>query len=118
VGCRCEVRQRENKSPKATIGTTAIRNGRRTERASRSFSNRTGKEYEENRNTDVWVISAEGGQLTKISDHDEADNQPRWSPDGKWIAFTGEVHDRDHAKIWLAPATGGAPSALAANGLV
>jgi len=80
-------------------------------------SNRTGKEYDENRNTDVWVISAEGGKLTKISDHDEADNQPRWSPDGKWIAFTGEVHDRDHPKIWLAPATGAVPSILAANGL-
>jgi len=80
-------------------------------------SNRTGKEYEDNRNSDVWVISAEGGKLTKISDHDEADNQPRWSPDGKWIAFTGEVHDRDHPKIFLAPATGGAPSVVAANDL-
>jgi dipeptidyl aminopeptidase/acylaminoacyl peptidase len=80
-------------------------------------SNRTGKEYDENRNTDVWVISAEGGKLTKISDHDESDNQPRWSPDGKWIAFTGEIRDRDHPKIFLAPATGGAPSVLAANGL-
>jgi dipeptidyl aminopeptidase/acylaminoacyl peptidase len=80
-------------------------------------SNRTGKEYEENRNTDVWVIGAEGGPLTKISDHDEADNQPRWSPDGKRLAFTGELHDRDHPKIWLAAATGGAPSVLAANGL-
>src|SRR5262249_51557985 len=81
-------------------------------------SNRTGKEYEENRNTDVWVINADGsGPLKKISDHDEADNQPRWSPDGKWIAFAGEIHDRDHPKIWLAPATGGAASTLAANGL-
>ncbi len=80
-------------------------------------SNRTGKEYEENRNTDVWVVSAEGGKLTKISDHDEADNQPRWSPDGKWIAFTGEIHDRDHPKVFLAPSIGGAPSQLAANGL-
>ncbi len=81
-------------------------------------SNRTGKEYEENRNSDVWVINADGsGTLTKISDHDEADNQPRWSPDGKWIAFAGEVHELDHPKIWLAPATGRSPSTLAASGL-
>ncbi len=80
-------------------------------------SNRTGKEYEENRNTDVWVITTAGGQPTRISDHDEADNNPRWSPDGKTIAFTGEIHDRDHPKIWLAPANGGAPSKLAADNL-
>jgi dipeptidyl aminopeptidase/acylaminoacyl peptidase len=80
-------------------------------------SNRTGKEYDENRNTDVWVISATGGPLTKISDHDESDESPRWSPDGKSIAFVGELHDRDHPKIWLAPASGGVPSVLAANGL-
>jgi dipeptidyl aminopeptidase/acylaminoacyl peptidase len=68
-------------------------------------SNRTGKEYEDNRNTDVWVVPAEGGALTKISDHDESDNSPRWSPDGKTIAFTGETHARSHPKIWLAGAS-------------
>ena len=80
-------------------------------------SNRTGKEFEGNRNTDVWVILPDGTQLTKISDHDESDNSPRWSPDGRWIAFTGEVRDRDHPKIWVAPAEGGKRSVLAANGL-
>jgi dipeptidyl aminopeptidase/acylaminoacyl peptidase len=80
-------------------------------------SNRTGKEYEGNRNTDVWVIRADGTSLTKISDHEEADNAPRWSPDGSTIAFTGELHDRDHPKIWLAPSVGQKASVLAANGL-
>jgi dipeptidyl aminopeptidase/acylaminoacyl peptidase len=80
-------------------------------------SNRTGKEYDGDRNSDVFVVSSGGGPPTKISDHSESDNSPRWSPDGRTIAFTGELRDRDHPKVWLAPATGGTPSVLAANGL-
>ncbi len=80
-------------------------------------SNRTGREYEQNRNSDVWVIAAEGGALNKISDHEESDNSPRWSPDGKTIAFVGATQQREHPKVWLAPASGGTASVLAANGL-
>jgi dipeptidyl aminopeptidase/acylaminoacyl peptidase len=80
-------------------------------------SNRTGKELDGDRNSDVWVIPATGGSLIKISDHGESDNSPRWSPDGKTIAFTGEIRERDHPKIWLAPAAGGRPSVLAATDL-
>ncbi len=80
-------------------------------------SNRTGKEYDENRNTDVWMISAEGGPLTKISDHEEADNSPRWSPDGKTIAFVGRVREEQHPKIWLTSSAGSSASTLAAKNL-
>jgi dipeptidyl aminopeptidase/acylaminoacyl peptidase len=73
-------------------------------------SDRTGHAFDESRNTDVWIVPAEGGALTKISDHDEEDSSPRWSPDGKSIAFTGRLHQTDHPKIFLAPAAGGAPS--------
>ncbi|HJQ31897.1 MAG TPA: prolyl oligopeptidase family serine peptidase [Pyrinomonadaceae bacterium] len=73
-------------------------------------SDRTGKAFDEGRNTDVWVVPVEGGQLTKISDHEFEDSNPRWSPDGKSIAFTGRIHETDHPKIFLAPATGGQPS--------
>jgi len=80
-------------------------------------SNRTGNEYDDNRNTDIWVISAEGGALLRISDHAEADNNPRWSPDGKTIAFVGRVREDEHPKIWLASSAGGGASTLAVNNL-
>jgi dipeptidyl aminopeptidase/acylaminoacyl peptidase len=79
-------------------------------------SDRSGKEYDDSHNKDVWVISAEGGPLTKISDHAYDDNQPRWSPDGKQIAFAGQTTRRELPKLYLAPSAGGA-SRLAADNL-
>ncbi|HEX7316447.1 MAG TPA: S9 family peptidase [Pyrinomonadaceae bacterium] len=73
-------------------------------------SDRTGKAFDESRNTDVFVIDSAGGPIRKISDHDEADNSPRWSPDGKTIAFLGRIKERDHPKIYVAPSSGGQPS--------
>ena len=80
-------------------------------------SDRSGKAYEDSRDTDVWTISSQGGPLTKISDHTEADASPRFSPDGKTIAFLGSTKQRQHPKIYLAPAAGGTPSLLAVDGL-
>ncbi len=73
-------------------------------------SDRTGKAFDESRNTDVFVIDSAGGPMRKISDHDEADNSPRWSPDGKTITFLGRIRERDHPKIYVAPSGGGQPS--------
>src|SRR5207342_2824189 len=80
-------------------------------------SDRTGKAFDEGHNTDVWVISAAGGALTKISDHTSGDNSPRWSPDGQTIAFLSSVPEKSHPKIWLASSSGGAASRLAAEGV-
>ena len=52
-------------------------------------SNRTGHEFDGDHNADVWVVSANGGALAKISDHEGPDRSPHWSPDGKRIAFLG-----------------------------
>ena len=78
-------------------------------------SDRTGHAFDEGRNTDVWTIDIDGGGLTKISDHAEADSSPRWSPDGNTIAFLSAVPEKSHPRVWLAAAAGGAASHTATD---
>jgi dipeptidyl aminopeptidase/acylaminoacyl peptidase len=79
-------------------------------------SDRTGHEFDGSHNKDIWVISKEGGALTKISDHEFEDDQPRWSPDGKRIAFAGRVNRREYPRLYIAPSEGG-QSAIASRAL-
>src|SRR5580692_9654217 len=76
-------------------------------------SDRTGKAYDDSHNTDVWVIPATGGALTKISDHAFEDENPRWSPDGKQILFAGQTAVHQFPKLYIADSAGGAASQLA-----
>ena len=80
-------------------------------------SDRTGKAYDDGHNTDVWVIPAAGGTLTKISDHAFEDENPRWSPDGKQILFTGQTAVHQFPKLYVADSSGGAASQLAVKDL-
>lgn len=38
-------------------------------------------------NTDIWLIPSTGGTAKQLTNSPKADRHPRWSPDGKWIAF-------------------------------
>jgi dipeptidyl aminopeptidase/acylaminoacyl peptidase len=80
-------------------------------------SDRTGHEYDNSYNKDVWVIAAAGGPLTKISDHAFDDDMPRWSPDGKQILFAGQTARRQFPKLYVASSTGGVPSHLVTEDL-
>jgi dipeptidyl aminopeptidase/acylaminoacyl peptidase len=75
-------------------------------------SDRTGHEFDASRNTDVWVIPAAGGALVRISDHAGPDRGPRWSPDGKRIAYLGAENEDDPANIYVAPSGGGKSTTL------
>lgn len=80
-------------------------------------SDRTGKAYDTSHNTDVWVIPAAGGALTKISDHPFEDESPRWSPDGRQILFAGQTSAHQFPKLYVANSSGGAISQLAVKDL-
>jgi len=70
-------------------------------------SDRTGHEFDLGHDTDVWTIAATGGPLTKISSGSGPDNQPRWSPDGKSIAFVSSPTEDGPPQIYIAPSAGG-----------
>jgi Tol biopolymer transport system component len=42
----------------------------------------------EGRNCDLWVMPSGGGRMVRITTHPAYDDTPRWSPDGRTIAFT------------------------------
>ena len=59
----------------------------------------------------VWRIPRQGGEPQQLTDADVDHMSPRWSPDGKWIAFISKrVPDPDKvffADIFVIPADGG-----------
>ncbi len=38
-------------------------------------------------NSDIWIVPAGGGEIRRLTSSPKADFNPRWSPDGKKIAF-------------------------------
>jgi tricorn protease len=62
---------------------------------------------------DLWLVSDAGGIARRITTHPGTEYFPRFSPDGAWIAFTGEYDgNRD---VYVIPSDGGVPRRLTWN---
>jgi tricorn protease len=59
---------------------------------------------------DLWVAPTTGGTATRLTAHPGLELFARFSPDGQWIAFTGQ-YDGDE-QVYVIPATGGVPKQL------
>jgi len=59
---------------------------------------------------DIWIAPVTGGTATRLTAHPGVEVFAKFSPDGKWIAFTGQ-YDGDE-QVYVVPATGGIPKQL------
>jgi tricorn protease len=59
---------------------------------------------------DLWTASDQGGLAQRLTAHPGLECYPKFSPDGQWIAFTGQ-YDGDE-QVYVMPAQGGVPRQL------
>jgi tricorn protease len=59
---------------------------------------------------DLWTAPAAGGTAIHLTSHPGVELFGKFSPDGKWIAFTGQ-YDGDE-QVYVVPSTGGEPRQL------
>lgn len=68
----------------------------------------TGYDLKEDKaDTDLWLVPTAGGEARRMTTADAGESNPRWSPDGKWIAFEAKRQGDEQGQVYVLPADGG-----------
>ena len=59
---------------------------------------------------DIWVVARQGGAARRLTSTPAVEEDPKFSPDGKWIAFTSNREGGD--AVYVVSAEGGNPRRL------
>ncbi|MDT7808722.1 MAG: tricorn protease [Acidobacteriota bacterium] len=59
---------------------------------------------------DIWTVPAAGGTARRLTSHPGLELFPKFSPDGRWIAFTGQYAGT--RQVFVIPVEGGEPRQL------
>ncbi|MGI8599631.1 MAG: S41 family peptidase, partial [Chitinophagaceae bacterium] len=59
---------------------------------------------------DLWIVNRDGGEARRLTSAIGTESNPRFSPDGKWIAFTGQYDG--NTDVFIIPLEGGDPQRL------
>jgi tricorn protease len=62
---------------------------------------------------DLWIVDRNGGEARRLTIDVGIESDPYFSPDGAWIAFTGEYDGNED--VFLIPAAGGVPKRLTSH---
>jgi len=59
---------------------------------------------------DLWIVAKEGGEAKRLTSNEGQESNPHFSPDGKFIAFTGQYDG--NTDVYVIPTEGGQPERL------
>lgn len=59
---------------------------------------------------DLWIAERSGANPRRLTSHEGVESAPRFSPDGKWVAFSGQYDG--NLDVYIMPITGGSPKRL------
>ena len=69
---------------------------------------------------DLWQSALTGGKATRLTTHQGLETQPAISPDGQWLAFTGQYDGSmgtNAGDLYVMPMSGGLPKRLTWDGV-
>lgn len=63
---------------------------------------------EDKKNSDLWMTSWDGAKTVQLTFAKESESSPRWSPDGKYLAFLSSRNiEEETDQVWLMNRDGG-----------
>ena len=81
-----------------------------------AYARNTSDHPEISTNSDVFIVPIAGGPAKRITTREGADTSPKYSPDGRWIAWRSQAragYESDLYELWLYDRASGATRRLA-----
>ncbi|HEV8124768.1 MAG TPA: S9 family peptidase [Gemmatimonadales bacterium] len=72
-----------------------------------AYTVRTVDSTKDKRDSNIWMTSWDGTQTVQLTSSKESESTPRWSPDGRYLAFLASRQDDEDDQVWLLDRRGG-----------
>lgn len=72
-----------------------------------AYAVRTTDVEEDRMTSDLWMVRWDGTETVQLTHSGESERQPRWSPDGKFLAFLAARGEAAKSQVWVIARAGG-----------